>query len=301
MFAKLITFSLLMISLCFGLSRADEGKGVGIRPSILAGSWYPADPTELRRSIEHYLSQAQVQPLRGELVALIVPHAGHRYSGPTAAYAYKILQGQTFSRVIVLGPSHQFGFSGASVGLQNGFQTPLGVMNVDQSFGRKLLTPDSLIRWLPDAHAYEHSIEIQLPFLQTVLKQTRLVPIVMGDDAWTTCSRLAQKLIENIKGPEKTLLIASSDLSHFYPAAQAKKLDQEFIRQVRDLSPENLYAALQAEKTEACGRAPVLTVMLAAKALGANQALILHYAHSGEVNGDNERVVGYVAIALVKK
>jgi hypothetical protein len=124
---------------------------------------------------------------------------------------------------------------------------------------------------MPQVETPEHSLEIHLPFLQVVLKQVKIVPVIMGDDDFETCARLA------------------------------KKLDQEFIKHIRDLDPEALYAALQAKKTEACGRAPVLTVMLAAKASGADQALILNYSHSGDISGDNDRVVGYVSVALVKK
>ena len=292
---------LLIIGLLFENIQADDGNEAGIRPSILAGTWYPADAAELRKSIERYLSKAKVEPLKNELVALIVPHAGHEYSGPTAAYAYKLLEGLSFDRVIILGPSHHFGFPGASVGLQKGYRTPLGIVAIDQDFSQKLLADESFLNWLPQVETPEHSLEIQLPFLQMVLKQVKIVPIIMGDDDFETCARLAKKLAKSIQGSGKTLLIASSDLSHFYKADQAKKLDQEFIRHIRDLNPEALYAALQAKKTEACGRAPVLTVMLAAKALGADQALILNYAHSGDVSGDNNRVVGYVSVALIRK
>jgi len=292
---------LLFIGLIFENNQADAGTEVGIRPSILAGTWYPADAAELRKSIERYLSMAKTEPLKDELVALIVPHAGHEFSGPTAAYAYKLLEGRAFDRVIILGPSHHFGFPGASVSLQKGYRTPLGIVAIDQDFSQKLLANEPYLNWLPQAETQEHSLEIHLPFLQVVLKQVRIVPIIMGTDDFETCVRLAKKLAASIKGSGRTLLIASSDLSHFYKAEQAKKLDQEFIKHIRDLNPEALYAALQAKKTEACGRAPVLTVMLAAKALGADQALILNYAHSGDVSGDNNRVVGYVSVALIRK
>lgn len=292
---------LFITGLMFENGRADDGNEAGIRPSILAGSWYPADAAELRKSIERYLSKAKAEPLKGELVALIVPHAGHKYSGQTAAYAYKFLEGRTFDRVIILGPSHHFGFPGASVSLQKGYQTPLGIVAIDQDFSQKLLADEPFLNWLPQVETPEHSLEIQLPFLQVVLKQIKIVPIIMGADDFETCARLAKKLAKSIQGSGKTLLIASSDLSHFYKAEQAKKLDQEFIKHIRDLNPEALYAALRVKKTEACGRAPVLTVMLAAKALGADRALILNYAHSGDVSGDNDRVVGYVSAVLVKK
>jgi hypothetical protein len=301
MYKKFLILALLMFSLAGMRCQAQDAKNPGIRPSILAGEWYPADSKELRQSIERYLSQAKGEPFKGELVALIVPHAGHKYSGPVAAYAFKLLQDRNFDRVIIIGPSHHFSFPGASIGLQKGYQTPLGIVEVDQAFSQKLLANESVLSWLPQVDAPEHSLEIQLPFLQTVLKQVRIVPIIMGADDWETCSRLAKKLVANIQGSGKTLLLASSDLSHYYSAEQAERLDQELIKHVRNLDPAALYAALQAKKTEACGRAPILTVMLAAKALGADQALILKHATSGDVTGDNTQVVGYVSAALIKK
>jgi AmmeMemoRadiSam system protein B len=169
---------------------------------------------------------------------------------------------------------------------------------VDQELAKKIIDADSIIRHVPKAHASEHSLEIQVPFLQSVLNDFQIVPIIMGEQDYKTCSRLAEILYEVSGDLEKTLLLASTDLSHYHSDKKARGLDSEFIRQVRDFSPEGLFKALSSGRCEACGGGPTITVMLAAQALGANRSEILHYAHSGDVSGDKSEVVGYVAAVL---
>jgi AmmeMemoRadiSam system protein B len=290
----IILFIALGATQCEGEPQDREG----VRESILAGAWYSGNKQTLAKTIEGYLAGADATPLKGNLKALIVPHAGHMYSGPVAAHAYGLLRGKDIRRVIMIGPSHRAVFRGVSVNLQPGYETPLGIVPVDQELARDMIDADPLIRQVPRAHASEHALEIQIPFLQSVLKDFQIVPIIMGEQDYKTCSRLAEVLYEIMEDSPETLLLASTDLSHYHSDKQARTLDSEFIDQVRKFSPEGLSKALSSGRCEACGGGPTITVMLAAQALGANRSQILHYAHSGDVTGDGSEVVGYVAAAL---
>ncbi len=228
-----------------------------------------------------------------------MPHAGYRYSGGVAAHAYKLLETRQFKRIILLGPSHRMSFMGVSVNLQSGYETPLGTVSVDQETAGKLLAAGDNIRWIKQAHAQEHSLEIQLPFLQTVLHDFKIVPILMGQQDLDTCLKLSQTLVQ-VMGDKDTLLLASSDLSHFHTYSQANVMDQRFIRHIKRFEPEALAKDLGSGMCEACGRGPVLTALLAAKTLGADRSVVLNYANSGDVTGDHSRVVGYLSSALVK-
>jgi AmmeMemoRadiSam system protein B len=222
------------------------------------------------------------------------------YSGQVAAHAYQLLQDRDFKRVIMIGPSHRVGFRGASVNMQSGYKTPLGIVPVDRDLGKRILNGDDFLQGVPRAHASEHSLEIQLPFLQTVLKDFQIVPILMGDQDLKTCAHLARSLARVMTNMDRILLLASTDLSHFHRYERAKELDLKFIKHVREFDPKGLADSLSSGKCEACGRGPAITVMLAAQALGSNRAVILNYANSGDVTGDHGRVVGYLSAALIR-
>jgi AmmeMemoRadiSam system protein B len=271
-----------------------------IRAPILAGTWYPGDKDILQKSIHGFLAKAGKTQLSGDLKAIVVPHAAHVYSGQTAAHAYRLVQEMDIRRVIMIGPSHHIRFPGVSINYQSGYMTPLGIVPVDLSIVNQLIHANDIIQYIPEAHNREHCLEIQLPFLQTVLNRFHIIPIVMGDQDFHTCSTLAEILIK-VAGPlQETLILASTDLSHFHPDTQAKKLDAELIRHVKAMDTEGLVTCLSSRTCEACGGGPVITTLLTAKGLGANQAAILGYAHSGEITGDNQRVVGYMSAALFK-
>jgi AmmeMemoRadiSam system protein B len=191
-------------------------------------------------------------------------------------------------------------FRGVSVNLQTGYETPLGIVPVDRNLGKRLLEAGSYIRWLREAHAREHSLEIQLPFLQSVLGDFQIVPILMGQQDYKLCSKLATTLRQVLGDTEDTLILASSDLSHFYTYDQAKVMDFQFIARIRAVDPKGLAEDLSTGKCEACGGGPVITTLLTARNLGADRALILSYANSGDVTGDHRRVVGYLSAALIK-
>jgi AmmeMemoRadiSam system protein B/AmmeMemoRadiSam system protein A len=298
----LISFVLLVGSMAMAqISKGGKEMGMKeIREPALAGSWYPGDPEILSRDVKRYLENAKKEKVDGEIVALVSPHAGYMYSGQVAAYAYKLIEGKSFDTVVVVGPSHRFPFKGASLWDRGGFRTPLGVVPVDDELSKKLMEKRKEIRFIPEAHNQENSIELQIPFLQTVLKSFKLVPIAMEPDwSWETCQYLASAIAETVRG-KKVLLVASTDLSHYYTYNIAIELDRIFLNHIERFDIEGLNRDLKSNRTEACGGGPVVTIMLAAKTLGANQGKVLKYLNSGDVTGDRSRVVGYAAGVFYK-
>ena len=300
-YLKMLFLFLLIVFLQAYPYRAlgEESRVSAIREPILAGTWYPGDKNSLSQTLETYLSKVSPGPA-ADIKGIIVPHAGHIYSGQVAAYAYKKLKTMDIDRVIMIGPSHRFGFRGVSVNLQSAYKTPLGIVPVDQGFAKKLIEADDHINYVPQAHAQEHSLEIQLPFLQSVLKDFKIVPIVMGEQDLKTCSMLSVILAKLTKEAEKTLLLASTDLSHFHGDNLARELDRKFINHVKEFDPAGLSRSLDSGTCEACGGGPVCTVMLASGALGADSTRILSYANSGDMTGDKKKVVGYMSAILFK-
>jgi MEMO1 family protein len=270
-----------------------------IRESVIAGTWYPGHPESLRSEISRYLDHARPSTIKGELVGLIVPHAGYVYSGGVAAHAYKLLEAHRFDRVLILAPSHRASFRGASVYTLGGYRTPLGVVPLDRPLVDALLAHPSLVRFVPEADAEEHSLEIQLPFLQLLLRDFQLTPVVMGDQSLDFCEKLG-RVIADASRELRVLLVASSDLSHYHPYAEAKKLDQVVSDCVAAFDPTALHDHLKKGDCEACGAGPMMTVMFASRFLGANKAKLLHYANSGDVSGDTRGVVGYLAAAFYR-
>jgi AmmeMemoRadiSam system protein B len=271
-----------------------------IRDSTGAGTWYPANPAELRQTIDLYLSKAMSPPPEGKIITGIVPHAGYIYSGQVAAYTYKMIQNASFKRVVLIGFSHRVPFRGFSVSQYSGYKTPLGVALVDQDFSRALLSVSPQKKWVSQAEVQEHSLENQIPFLQTVLKDFKMVLVFMGEQDFQTCSLLANELTRLLSNTSDTVILASTDLSHFHTDQQARALDGDFIKHVREFAPEALAKAVVSGSCEACGAGPAIAGMLAARELGANRSVILHYANSGDVTGDRRQVVGYLSAALIK-
>jgi AmmeMemoRadiSam system protein B/AmmeMemoRadiSam system protein A len=268
------------------------------RNSIHAGSWYPGRESELRSAIESYLGSAS-DNVHGEIFALIAPHAGYVYSGPVAAFAYQAVDGLDYDDVIVIGPSHHHGFAGASVDTMAGRVTPLGKVEYDLDLARRLMKSDPSVRYEPAAHEAEHSTEIQVPFLQMVLKKFRLLEIVMGSQDYPSCQKLSETIFNAVQG-RKVLIVASSDLSHYHTQAQAESLDNRVLEAVGDFDPEMLNRRLASDSCEACGGGPIVTALLLAKKLGATRAQPMAYATSGNVTGDYAQVVGYLAAVIYR-
>jgi len=270
-----------------------------IRRPAVAGSFYPADPPTLSRQVREFLNRAPKEEIPGEIVALISPHAGYLYSGQVAAQAFKLIEGRNFEAVVVVAPSHRVYFQGASVYDRGGFETPLGTVPVDQELCKKIMAESEILRFLPQGHSQEHSLEVQLPFLQEALGKFSLVPIVIGDQSFATCQKVGQAIGRSVKG-KSVLLVASTDLSHFHPYDRAVKIDQVFLDDIRAFDPRKLSQDLEGGKGEACGGGPVIAVMIASKELGANESKVLGYRNSGDVTGDRSGVVGYTAAVLYR-
>jgi AmmeMemoRadiSam system protein B len=267
-----------------------------IRRPAVAGSWYPGSPDTLAAALDRHLQRTS-RDVTGDLVALIAPHAGLTYSGPVAAHAYRLLRGRRFEVAVLVGPSHFVSFDGVSIVRAGGFETPFGVAAIDDRTATELVNATPVVREHPAAHVKEHSLEMQLPFLQHLAPDTPIVPLVMGHQTSATARALGDALAAVLRG-RKALAIASTDLSHFRDAATAAALDRVVIDCVSRFDADGLQDALDAEPNHACGGGPTVAVMRAARLLGARDAVILNYGDSGDVSGDKSAVVGYLSAAL---
>jgi AmmeMemoRadiSam system protein B len=271
----------------------------GIRRAAVAGTWYPGNAAALAAAVDGHLANAdrEGRDVKGTISALICPHAGLMYSGPVAAYAYRLLRGRMFDVAILVGPSHFIGFEGVSIYPSGGFETPYGVAAIDQPAAQALVAASPLVREHPAAHAREHSLEMQLPFLARLAPTVPIVPLVMGYQTADTARGLGDALAAVVRG-RNALLIASTDLSHYHDAATASRLDRVVIECVERFDADALQAALTGNPEHACGGGPTVAVMRAARLAGARDAAVLRYADSGDVSGDKSAVVGYAAAAL---
>lgn len=294
--------SVVVLVLLFIISWPKMGDGTDmkdVRKSVIAGSWYPGNPGILSSDIDGFLKNVPAEFLNGEVVALISPHAGYTYSGQIAAYSYKLVQGKTFDAVIVIGPSHRTYFQGVSIYNKGGYETPLGIVPIDAQLANEIIAQSPVISYVPAAHMQEHSVEIQLPFLQTVLGGFSFVPVVMGDQNSQTCDELANAIFRSIAN-KRVLIVGSSDLSHFHSYDRAVKLDSVVLDHINKMDTEGLLKDLERGTCEACGGGPMAVVMMIAKKLGADSVKVLKYANSGDVTGDKSGVVGYASAAFYK-
>jgi hypothetical protein len=267
-----------------------------LRKAAVAGTWYPGTAPALAAVVDRYLANT-TRDVGGDLVALVAPHAGLMYSGPVAAHAYRLLRGRQFDLAVLVGPSHFVGFDGVSVYPAGGFETPFGIAPIDEACAGALLQTNSAVKEHPSAHAREHSLEMQLPFLQHLAPGVPIVPMVMGYQTEETAAALGDALASVLRG-KRALVIASTDLSHYQDAKTAAELDAVVIDCVSRFDADGLQYALRLTPEHACGGGPTVAVMRAAKALGARDAVVLNYADSGDVSGDKSAVVGYLAAAL---
>lgn len=255
--------------------------------------------------IEGFLEEAVVPAFEGQPVGLIVPHAGYIYSGLTAAHAFKALQGKQFTRVIVLSPSHQPYRQVLLTTAHDSYATPLGLVPVDREALKQLdtlLREDARLELASVRKDQEHSLEIELPFLQTTLpKGFGLVPLMMVDQSASMVRRLSAALVRLIRSfpqEESTLLVASSDLSHFYSERVANRLDGNLAQAVQEFDLDAFYQHKQRGEMEACGLAPMATVLQTSHLLGANQVTVADYRTSAAVTGDKSSVVGYLSAVI---
>jgi len=257
-----------------------------VRPAAVAGQFYPDDRTELRETVRSYLNAADHRPRAPK--ALIVPHAGYIYSGPVAASAYAQLDSlrEQISRVVLIGPSHFVPFVGLAVCSADVFQTPLGDIEIDTDVVRDLLTMPQ-VHLLDAAHAREHSLEVQLPFLQEVLDDFRLVPLVVGEASAEDVAEVIDRLWED----PQTLFVISSDLSHHHDAVTARHLDRETSRVIGELQYEELSGG------RACGYKPISGLLCVVRRRGLH-AHVVDLRNSGDTAGPSDRVVGYGAYVI---
>jgi AmmeMemoRadiSam system protein B/AmmeMemoRadiSam system protein A len=292
----------VLLALCSqGACRAENAAAV--REPAVAGQFYPADPAELAKLVDGLLAKAP-DPQLPEVVALVAPHAGYQYSAEVAAHAYAALKGRKITRVVVISPSHIDAFPYSAVFDGEAYATPLGRIPVDRAFAAALANSSKSIQLSDRGHRpsmgrAEHALEVQLPFLQRLLGQFRLVPIIMGDQSYEACRALGLALAASIRGAD-TVIVASSDLSHYHKYDEAVRLDRKTLRAIEEYDYLSLWRNLQQQVWEACGGGPIVAAMIAAEKLGARQARILKYANSGDVTGDKAQVVGYGAVAIYK-
>ena len=267
----------------------------------MAGSWYPDAEAPLRAAVSSYLAMVEDTP-SGDIVAIIAPHAGLVYSGPVAAHAYQAVMGRAYDVAVLVGPSHHVAFDGVAIYPRGAFDTPLGPVRVAAGVADQLMSAPC-IRTHPTAHVREHSLEMQLPFLRHVLPDTPIVPLVIGSQERETILALAEALAGTLAGLTP-LIVASTDLSHYFDADRAASLDGVVIDYVARFDPDGLLAEYERYPTHergrcvACGGGAAVAVMKAAATLGAREARALCYADSGDVSGDKTAVVGYLAAAI---
>jgi hypothetical protein len=269
-----------------------------LRRAAVAGTWYPGQKDTLAREVESCLQPDAALAVPGRLVALISPHAGLRYSGAVAGYGYSLLRGKRDLTAVLVGPSHRVPFEGCAVHARGAFETPLGPALIDEELAAALLEPAGGVFDHPSVHRDEHSLEMQLPFLQYLVPGLRIVPVLMGSQVRSEVDTLAVRLSRALR-ERPALLVASSDLSHYHPAPEANALDAQVVGDVERLDPDGLMSRLEDERGHACGGGPMVAVMKAARELGAERASILRYADSGDAGErDKSRVVGYLSAAL---
>lgn len=268
----------------------------GIRKPVCAGSWYDGRPDVLSRQLDEFLLQAEPDARSDGVIGLIAPHAGYVYSGKIAAHAYRLVSGKDYDSVIIVGPAHHHGFQGCSIYPRGGYETPLGIAEVDEELA-SALSKASGFRYIPQAHTKEHSVELQVPFVQKILPHAKIVPIVMGVPSEQTISSLASAFIQTLYG-KKVLIIASTDLSHFFPKEKANTVDAKTLSLIKSIDTDAIIKKMGRQENIMCGGGPVAAVLLFAKQTGNPKVRILKYADSSQVGGDESRVVGYAGAAV---
>lgn len=267
-----------------------------IRQPAVAGLFYPSNSSELRNDILSLLSSAENETVPANVFGIVSPHAGYIYSGHTAAFGFNLLKERNIDKVIIISPSHREYFPGISVYDGDAYQTPLGVVDVDKELAGKIVEGSKSIFFGREGHRQEHAVEVQIPFLQMVLNDFKIVPIVMGDQNKVFVNELANQISKAVD--DKTVVIASSDLSHFYPKDKAYELDSIVAKHISEFDYEKLQNDLDTRKCEACGGGPIVALMRSAALLGKKKSLILNRSDSGDVSGDNSEVVGYLSAAI---
>jgi len=291
--------SLLLLNLCLCLS-LSPACAERVKEPAVAGSFYPADAKALKETVNNLLGRAEYRAGNGRLIALIAPHAGYIYSGQIAAHTYRHLKERDIDTVILIGASHHKAYQGVSVYAEGSMKTPLGLVKINEKMARSLLDEKARVTFFSEAFAKEHSLEVQLPFLQETLKDFRIVPILMGSPTQESFTYLGEKLTAMLRENPKAIIVASTDLSHYHDYETAEHKDMKIIDAIRRMSVEDAEQLLKTGEGEMCGGYPVLLTMLVARNLGATDAMLYKYANSGDVTADKARVVGYAGMGLYR-
>ena len=271
-----------------------------IKQPNVSGQFYPGDKTILSNQIDNFFKNVEDDPTLKdkEILALIAPHAGYMYSGQVAAYAFKALKKRQFDAVFVLAGSHYFAFNSISVYKQGLLRTPLGDIEVEEELAKRLIEYNKKIEYIPSVFEREHSLEVELPFLQKSLDNLKIVPVIFGQIDYTDCAMFAKAIIDTAKD-KKVLLVASTDLSHFYAYIKAVEKDAKTISYIKNLDSLGLWQSNLKKEAELCGINPVLVVLNYAKQLGLKPK-ILNYANSADATGNKSSVVGYASFVFFR-
>ncbi len=277
------------------------GCAATVKEPAVAGSFYPKDKKKLEADVDGYLAQGGTPAGGGRLLALVAPHAGYMYSGHVAGHSYARLKGKDIRTVILIGPSHHAAVNGAVIYPGSGLKTPLGTVPVNESLARSLASERHGVKLSAEAFGPEHCLEVQLPFLQRTLKEFSVVPILVGRMTSVSYRHLADGIATVLKKDETSLLVISTDLSHYHDAKKAGPMDRKVLDAAERLATGELERLLLSGEGEMCGAGGVLYGLAAARGAGATEGELYKYADSGDVSGDKGYVVGYGALGFYRR
>jgi len=276
---------------------ANAGPPKRIREPAVSGRFYPGSENELREVVDGFLQAAKPKEVSGRILAVLVPHAGYPYSGQVAAEAFVQLKGKPINTFVIVGPTHYISFDGISVYPEGNYQTPLGLVEIDSELARDIVNMDEMLRFYSPAHAREHAIEVELPFIQRINDKAKIVPMVVGSQS-SEAVQVLENIFTRILSREDTVLVMSADLSHYHPYDEAVKLDKAGLAAVEKLDAREFADKVNSRETEVDNPAGIMAMLMAMGSLG-GQAYLLKYANSGDVTGDKSGVVGYSAVMVV--
>ncbi|QQS35110.1 MAG: AmmeMemoRadiSam system protein B [Ignavibacteriales bacterium] len=267
-----------------------------IRKPAVAGYFYPGNPQSLKKEISLMLDITKPEKAYEKIFGIVSPHAGYIYSGKTASYGFNLLLNKNYETVIIISPSHREYFPGSCIYEGTAYETPLGKLKINETMSQKICDGSKTIFRGVKGHGDEHAVEVQLPFLQSVLKDFSIVPVVMGDQGKPFIDELAAQISNSVD--EKTLIVASSDLSHYYNRIKANSMDSIVEKNINEFDYDSLIRNLESGKCEACGGGPIAVMMKAAEILNYSKSKVLNRNDSGETSGDLNQVVGYLSAVV---
>lgn len=275
------------------------------RPPAVAGMFYPSNPDELRTTLDHSFRNQKFGPglpppsmTKRKIYGILTPHAGYMYSGPVAANGYYHISSQDFTNAVIVGPNHYGIGSGVATMKEGVWETPFGQVEVNSAWTQGMSERSNVVDFDDVAHSRDHCLEVQLPFLQYIRDQFTIVPVILRMQDIDTAYDLGKAISETVNDSNDTVLIASSDLTHYEPNESAHKKDSELINAILDLDVPKFYSVLERMDVSACGYGAIASIMVAARSLGATKGELLKYATSGDVTGDTGPVVGYSSVVF---